>query len=56
MSWTVTYRSKKGNRWTVEKIIVSADSSSEAIKKADKWPGIIIKVEKSYEFDPVSAP
>jgi hypothetical protein len=46
MNWTITFRSNYGNRWTVETITVTADTRTEAIRKADKWPGIIIKVER----------
>jgi hypothetical protein len=46
MNWTITFRSKYGNRWTVETITVTADTRTEAIRKADKWPGVIIKVER----------
>ncbi len=42
--WTITYRSNINGRWTVEQITVTAESRTEAIRKADKWPGIIIKV------------
>jgi len=42
--WTISYRSNINGRWTVEQITVTADSRTEAIRKADKWPGIIIKV------------
>ncbi len=49
MNWTVTYRSKQGNKWTVETITVEADTPKQAIQKADKWPGIIIKVRKHEE-------
>lgn len=49
MSWTIVYRSKQGNKWTVETITVTADTRTEAIRKADKWPGIIIKVERNSE-------
>lgn len=44
MSWTITYRSYNGKRWTYETITVEADTRDQAIRKADKWPGIIIKV------------
>lgn len=47
MSWTITYRSHNGKRWTVEEITVTADTRTEAIRKADKWPGIIIQVKRS---------
>ena len=47
MNWTITFRSKYGSRWTVETITVTADTRTEAIRKADKWPGVIIKVERS---------
>ena len=49
MSWTIEYKSFNGKHWTVERITVTADSQSEAIKKADKWPGIIIKVKRDEE-------
>lgn len=46
MNWTITFRSKYGNRWQIETITVTADTRTEAIRKADKWPGVIIKVER----------
>jgi hypothetical protein len=49
MNWTVIYRSKQGNKWTVQSIKVIAYSQQDAIRKADKWPGIIIKVKKDEE-------
>ena len=49
MNWTVIYRSKQGNKWTIQSIKVMADSEQDAIRKADKWPGIIIKVKKDEE-------
>lgn len=46
MSWTILYRSNINGRWKIEEITVTADSRTEAIRKSDKWPGIIIKVYK----------
>ena len=46
MKWKVTYKAYAHRNWTELSKIVEANSKEDAIKKADLWEGIILKVEK----------
>lgn len=44
--YRVIFRAKDQGRWISQSVIVEADSREEAIRKADRWPKLIIKVER----------
>ena len=46
MMYRVTFRAKDRGRWILQEVIVEADSRDEAIRKADRWPELIVKVER----------
>ena len=45
MKWKVTYKGYAHKTWIEMYKIVTANSKEDAIKKADLWEGIILKVE-----------
>lgn len=45
MRWKVTYKGYAHKTWIEMYKIVTANSKEDAIKKADLWEGIILKVE-----------
>lgn len=45
MTYQVECKAKVRGRWIREKILVKADSREEAIRKADRWPPLILSVK-----------
>lgn len=44
--WKITYRFKDQFGWKIGYMIIHADSKEEAIRKADKWPPLILNVDQ----------
>ena len=44
--YRVTFKAKDHGRWIRQSVIVEAYSREEAIRKADRWPKLIVKVER----------
>jgi len=43
--WKITYKFKDKFGWKIGYMIIHADSKEEAIRKADKWPPLILNVD-----------
>jgi hypothetical protein len=44
--YRVTFKAKGHGRWIRQSLIVEASSREDAIRKADRWPELILKVER----------